>query len=300
MPYFDLGVETRLFFTDDPAQDADDPAAEPLLLVHGWCCDSHDWNAQIPDFLGHHRVISFDLRGHGRSTGSKGLRPRVLAADVAALLRQLGITGSAGNARGAGGAGSAGSRVVAVGHSLGAMVASALAVESPELVRGVVAVEPAYGLAEEEVERTARTLGDLGAPGTQQRLLRYLAALAGPEAPRPLTTWHRRRAMGVPLDVAQAALAGMWLTEDQFGSRERSTAYLRGRSCPVLAVYSERQGDRADWERGLATGPCDEVHQLPGGHWLHQEHPDLFNSLVLGWIDRLPATDRSSRTRARC
>ncbi|OAA28142.1 putative hydrolase or acyltransferase of alpha/beta superfamily [Frankia sp. EI5c] len=283
MPYFDLGVETRLFFTDDPAPG---PAAggPPLLLIHGWCCDSHDWNLQIPAFLDRHRVISPDLRGHGRSAGSKGLRPRVLAADAAALLRHVGVTAATGG-------------VIAVGHSLGAMVASALAVEQPGLVRAVVAVEPAYGLTDAEADRTARTLGDLGAPGSERRLLRYLEALAGPEAPRHLTTWHRRRALGTPTDVARSALAGMWLDDDQFGRRSQSTDYLRRRGCPVLAVHSERQAGRAEWERGVATGPADAVHILPGGHWLHQEHPAAFNGLVLDWIARLGLADQSSRPR---
>ncbi|MEX5631609.1 alpha/beta fold hydrolase [Parafrankia sp. FMc2] len=283
MPYFDLGVETRLFFTDDPAEGS---AGEqpPLVLIHGWCCDSHDWNYQIPDFVTQHRVIAVDLRGHGRSSGSKGLRPRVLAADIAALLRQLGITQSTGG-------------VVAVGHSLGAMVASALAVEDAGLVRAVVAVEPAYGITDTDAARSEQSFGDLGAPGTQERLLRYLQALAGPDSPAHLTTWHRRRALAVPAAVARAALFGMWLDADQFGRRDQSTDYLGRRTCPVLSVYSERQAERAAWERGVVTGPFDEVRQLPGGHWLHQERPEAFNALVLDWIARLSPADLSSRPR---
>lgn len=286
MPTFDLGVETRLFFTDDPAADGSGTAggAPPLVLVHGWCCDSHDWSWQLPALQARHRVISLDLRGHGRSTGSKGLRPRILAGDVAALLTQLGVTAGTGG-------------VVAVGHSLGAMVVSALAVEHPGLVRAVVAVEPAYGLTAAEIDRTARSLADLGAPGTVDRLLRYLAVLAGPEAPAHLTTWHRRRALGIPVEVARGALAGMWLDDDQFGRRDESADYLRGRSCPVLAVYSGRRTAQAGWERTVATGPFDQVHQLPGGHWPHQEHPELFNDLLLGWLARLQPSDHSSRPR---
>lgn len=294
MPYFDLGVETRLFFTDDPARDGTailgdgagpaslngtgpPSAPPPLVLVHGWCCDSHDWNFQIPAFLRRHRVIAVDLRGHGRSTGSKGLRPRILAADLAALLRELGVTASSGGA-------------IVVGHSLGAMVASALAVEQADLVRAVVAVEPAYGLPVADVERSARSLADLTEPGGVDRLLRYLAALAGPDAPEHLTTWHRRRALGVSAEVAQATFAGMWLDTDQFGCREQSDDYLCKRTCPVLSVYAERRADQAEWERAVATNPADEVHVLPGGHWLHQEHPEVFNSLVLDWLARLSSS----------
>ena len=48
MAYADVnGV--RLFYTDDGA---DGP---PLLLVHGWACDSHDWSWQIDAFAEQHR-----------------------------------------------------------------------------------------------------------------------------------------------------------------------------------------------------------------------------------------------------
>ena len=46
-----------------------DPAARPLLLVHGWAQSSACWG---PDLLAElatrFRVVAMDLRGHGHST----------------------------------------------------------------------------------------------------------------------------------------------------------------------------------------------------------------------------------------
>jgi pimeloyl-ACP methyl ester carboxylesterase len=116
-----------MFFTDEGAGDP------PLLFVHGYSCDSHDWSWQLPHFTQEHRVLAVDLRGHGRSSAPpNGYAAEQLASDVAALLESLDVP-----------------PVVAVGHSLGGAVVSALAVEYPALVAALVCVDPAYLLPDE-------------------------------------------------------------------------------------------------------------------------------------------------------
>ena len=41
----------------------------PMLLVHGWGCDHASLDAQAEFFANSHRVVSVDLRGHGKSDG---------------------------------------------------------------------------------------------------------------------------------------------------------------------------------------------------------------------------------------
>jgi non-heme chloroperoxidase len=49
--------------------EAGDPAAQPLLLVHGFAQSSRVWEHQLadPELTGRYRVVAFDLRGHGTS-----------------------------------------------------------------------------------------------------------------------------------------------------------------------------------------------------------------------------------------
>jgi pimeloyl-ACP methyl ester carboxylesterase len=49
--------------------EAGDPAAPPLLLIHGFAGSSRLWERQLtdPELTARHRVIAFDLRGHGAS-----------------------------------------------------------------------------------------------------------------------------------------------------------------------------------------------------------------------------------------
>ena len=73
MAYADIG-EVRLFFTDEGEGDP------PILMVHGFSCDGHDWMWQIPHFAARHRVIVVDLRGHGRSSVPEdGYEPKQFA-----------------------------------------------------------------------------------------------------------------------------------------------------------------------------------------------------------------------------
>jgi pimeloyl-ACP methyl ester carboxylesterase len=61
----------------------------PLVLVHGWSLDLRMWDPQVPALSRRFRVIRYDRRGFGRSSG--GEDPSWDAADLDALLGQLGV-----------------------------------------------------------------------------------------------------------------------------------------------------------------------------------------------------------------
>jgi pimeloyl-ACP methyl ester carboxylesterase len=56
VPFAAAGA-VSLFYTDDGSGDP------PLLFVHGFSCDGHDWSWQITHFVDRHRVITFDNKG---------------------------------------------------------------------------------------------------------------------------------------------------------------------------------------------------------------------------------------------
>jgi pimeloyl-ACP methyl ester carboxylesterase len=63
-----------------------------VLLVHGGTGSrTYDWEFQLPWLLESYRVISFDLRAHGRSTDPQGLLSmEVLGTDALALVDEVG------------------------------------------------------------------------------------------------------------------------------------------------------------------------------------------------------------------
>src|SRR5207247_7488582 len=87
-----------------------------------------------PHFANAHRLVTFDIRGHGRSSApDDGYDVSSLTADAAMLVEHVGCA-----------------PVVAVGHSLGGAIAASLAVERPDLVCAVVAVDPGHLFPDDE------------------------------------------------------------------------------------------------------------------------------------------------------
>jgi non-heme chloroperoxidase len=61
--------------------EAGDPAAPPLLFVHGFAGSSALWGRQLadPGLTDRFRVVAFDLRGHGES--QTDLAPEQISAE---------------------------------------------------------------------------------------------------------------------------------------------------------------------------------------------------------------------------
>ena len=65
---------------------------DPLVLVHGLGDDHRAWRRTLPDLLLRHRVLMYDLRGHGETTlGEADGSLRQLGQDLVALLDALQI-----------------------------------------------------------------------------------------------------------------------------------------------------------------------------------------------------------------
>ncbi|HEX9167759.1 MAG TPA: alpha/beta hydrolase, partial [Roseiarcus sp.] len=101
-------------------------AGPPVVLIHGWCCDHTYLAPQFEHFAKQgRRVAALDLRGHGAS--DKPREPYTaddFADDVAFVCDHLGL-----------------SRAVAIGHSMGGVVAFALASRHPELLSALVMLD---------------------------------------------------------------------------------------------------------------------------------------------------------------
>ncbi|GAB7533185.1 alpha/beta hydrolase [Pseudomonas sp. 3A(2025)] len=96
----------------------------PLLLLHGLGSSGLDWEYQIPAFSAHYRVITLDLRGHGRSDKPRERYSiKAFSSDVEALIEHLHL-----------------GPVHLVGLSMGAMVGFQLAVDQPQLLKSLCIV----------------------------------------------------------------------------------------------------------------------------------------------------------------
>lgn len=97
---------------------------EPLILVHGLADDHRAWRRTLPDLLLRHRVLMYDLRGHGQTTlGLPDGTLRQLGADLVALMDASGID-----------------RAAIAGFSLGGTIAMRVAIDHPERVGALALV----------------------------------------------------------------------------------------------------------------------------------------------------------------
>ncbi|TDD92638.1 alpha/beta fold hydrolase [Actinomadura rubrisoli] len=268
MPVADLG-DVRLFYTDDAPEPGAGPGT-PLLLVHGYAADSQDWAWHIAGLrAAGHRVIAPDLRGHGMSSApGSGYRPEDLAADLARLLDHLGVR-----------------RVIAFGHSMGAMVVTALALAHPGRVEALVCADPGYGQPE-EIARFLPGMADglrRDPHGTALAMEPVLYVASTPEFVR---TSHTRKILATPAHVLAQAFPAMFTDADAWGARPAADARVAARTCPVLTVWADQE--RASWEGALFEHPASRAVAWPEcGHRLHEERPDRFLHAVKNWFEEL-------------
>jgi pimeloyl-ACP methyl ester carboxylesterase len=90
-----------------------------VLLVHGWALDLDMWTPQFAALAARHRLIAFDRRGFGLSSGKPSIEEDL--ADIEALLATLAI-----------------GRLAIVGMSQGARVALRWAIASPDRTTSLV------------------------------------------------------------------------------------------------------------------------------------------------------------------
>jgi pimeloyl-ACP methyl ester carboxylesterase len=245
--------------------------APPLLLVHGVGGHGADWNAQRAAFTAAgHRVVVPDLRGHGASdVAADGYRPSDYAADLVALIDRL----DAGP-------------VVAVGHSLGAVVVSNLARERPDLLAGGVLIDPTYGDGPELRETVPALVRDWDARGDAAAATDALSAREGADTPPALAAAHRERILATPAHVLTGTIAGLHDNPDQVMHRPEVDAVLRDRAVPLLVFHAV--AGRAAWEATLQTDPRSRVVDWGGsGHWMQHERADELNTIILEWIGTL-------------
>jgi len=230
-----------------------------------------------------YRVANADLRGHGESSmGWASITRTDIAGDLIALIRHL--DGPA----------------VIVGHSISGGAASIAAAKQPELVAGVVEIDP--------FTKTQKL--NLGALLRIRRYRRGLLRLGGTQLFRSLSVWMRYLDLAYPdkpadYDDYMAALRAK-LSEPgrmaEFMKTGKSTpadaeAQLPNIRCPALVIMGTLDPDfadpRAEGDAIVAAMPpgLGEVATVAGaGHYPHAQSPDEVAALVIPFLKQHAGT----------
>ncbi|MDQ0009673.1 pimeloyl-ACP methyl ester carboxylesterase [Luteibacter jiangsuensis] len=249
-----------------------EPDAQPLVMLHGWLDNAASFALLAPHLAGRFHVIALDLPGHGHSRHlPEGTvyqhvdyaRAVLAAVDALAL-----------------------PRFHLLGHSLGAGVATMVAIAAPERIRGLALVEG---------------LGPLGDDGSRT-LDRFREAMAvkAHGGNRPLRVFPsiddaaRARALASGLDASLARhiverglreVAGgySWRSDPRLSrptairlAETQVMALLLGLAAPTSLLLARPHAPYLEPEAMQVRIDCVadiRVTHMDGGHHLHLERP---------------------------
>lgn len=265
------GARTYLVDTGPPADAPDAPA---LVLLHALACTGLlTWYPSLSALAKRYRVVVFDQRWHGLGPRPATFRLEDCADDVAAVARELGL-----------------SSVVAVGYSMGSLVAQLTWRRHPELVAGAV---------------FAASTTSFARPGREARMLTGVSAGIGRAA-----EWRCRMLAGLD-DKLPGALDNRW-AYNQFRStspsaiaaataaitRFDSSSWITGMHVPTAVVLTcrDRAIRPARQRRLAALLPDATSYEVDAGHAACVLEANRFTPALLAAcasvVDRLPAPAR--------
>jgi pimeloyl-ACP methyl ester carboxylesterase len=280
------------------------PAAGPeLVLVHGLGGSAVNWAALAPSLAHHGRVVAPDLAGFGR-TQSSGRSTNV--AHNAKLLRRF-VEEVLG-----------GGPVVLVGNSMGGLISLMLTDRHPELVSGLVLVDPAMPVgirarphpavvamfAAMAVPAAGRTLverrrSQQSAEEAAMEVLR-LCTVDVSRVPQHVVAMHaelvheRLEYPDVDAELIRAARSLLWV----IGRNREYYRMLHRITVPVLLLHGDK--DRlvpiAAAERAARTFPewrFEVAHDI--GHVPQLEAPEWTLGKMLDWLADVGLASRRGR-----
>ncbi|GAB2473738.1 alpha/beta fold hydrolase [Jatrophihabitans fulvus] len=261
------GERRRVRVRDDGPRDA-----PVLLIVHGFTGSSDWWDVPAAALATDHRVVRFDLLGHGLTGGRSADAPAQTEVAVAVLDR-LGLQD-----------------VTVAGHSFGADVAAALA-ETDDRVVAVALVCQAPDYSDATLPRgnllmTRRVVGPAllatghglaSAIGGVSRVIRR------PSDPRT------QRLVGLAIADFRAVDVAMFVTvlrtrPDRLAQRPLDTQ-LRAAGKPALVVLGGRDGFYGDRSASRYRAAGARVEVVPDStHSIQYEHPDVITRLLREFV----------------
>ena len=242
-----------------------------LILTHGYSSTSAMWEGQIEALSKHHKLVLWDMRGHGKSdypADPNAYSEALTIGDIAALLDQIGTR-----------------RAIVGGLSLGGYMSLAFYRTHPERVAALLIIDTGPGFKKED----AREAWNRRAFDTAERFEREgLAVLQS--ASRERSTVSHRDATG----LARAA-RGMLTQRDA-----RVIELLPDIKVPSLIVVGADDTPflaASDYMAAKIPGAKKAV--IPAaGHAVNIDQPRAFIDTVLPFLNSLPngaSAERAAR-----
>ncbi|SDG87346.1 3-oxoadipate enol-lactonase [Dyella sp. 333MFSha] len=242
------------------------PGASPIVFLHALGLDLGIWDAQFGEFAGDRDVVALDLPGHGLSGAPDGAPTfEAIATQVAETLASLDIASAH-----------------VVGISFGGMVAQALAIEQPSMVRSLTLVATSCTFPEtvrQMLRDRARATRDGGmAIMAEAHLARWFPEAFRAQHPEVSDRFRKLLHRQDP-----SFHASLWDLVATLDLKDRLTARFAETAIPLMVIVGED-----DASAPVAAGQlmCDQardavLHVVPKcGHFPPVEYPGRFNAFL--------------------
>ena len=256
-----------------------------ILLLPTWSIiPSRFWKLQVPYLARHHRVVTFDGRGTGRSgrpVGPQAYTADQFSDDAVAVLDALEID-----------------RAVIVGFSRGALWGVRLAADHPERVAGLIAIGPSVPLVPRSPERsgfpfdepqdTYEGWGKYNEFYWKEDFEGFVKFFFGALFSEAHSTKQIEDCVGWALDIDPARLADSSRGAEAWGPRSFHAACERI-VAPVLVVHGD-EDEIVSYETGVALADAARgrlVTVVGGGHAPHARDPVFVNRLIHDFADNI-------------
>ncbi|MBO4223061.1 alpha/beta fold hydrolase [Bradyrhizobium neotropicale] len=232
----------------------------PLLLTHGYSSTSAMWQGQVAALSKRHRLVLWDMRGHGQSdypSDPAAYSEALTVADMAALLDTVGAE-----------------KAIVGGLSLGGYMSLAFHRAHPERVRALLIIDTGPGFKKDD----ARDAWNKRAYDTAEKFERDGLDL--------LKSFSRERSTVTHRDATGLALAarGMLTQRDA-----RVIESLPGIKVPSLIVVGADDTPfiaASDYMAAKIPG-AQKVVIPAAGHAVNIDQPQAFIEAVLPFLDSL-------------
>lgn len=269
MPYATINGIRMYYLVDNGPPSS---AAEPLVLLHGFTGSVAQWAVVRPLLAAEHRVICYDLRGHGHTDAPEAIASYTIdayAADLAGLLDHLGVE-----------------RAHVLGSSFGGMVALEFALQHPTRLHSLILADTSAGprcvefsepiaAHEDGIERALRYAAEHGLTAMVERELATRPELRADPHRREHFHAHWRR-----MTVHGFLGAGHART-----TRPDHHDDLGRLTMPVLIIVGDRDELVPAAEYMHAHIPRSALRLIAGaGHPAVTDQPHRFAAVVRGFL----------------
>ena len=231
-----------------------------LLLTHGYSATGEMWAGQLAALSPHFKVITWDMRGHGRSDypeGQAAYSEAATVADMAALLDAVGADSA-----------------VIGGLSLGGYMSLAFHRTHPERTRALLIIDTGPGYKNDQAREgwnatslkraeryEAEGLGDLSRASAEVRAASHRDATGLARAARGMLTQKNARVIESLPDVRVPAIVIVG---------ENDTPFLAASDYMAAKIPGAKKVVIAD-----------------AGHAANIDQPAAFNAAILGFLEGL-------------